>query len=100
MADQPWTREQDLAVLYAKLQYGRAFRKHPDIARLSDAMRRSEHSIVMRIANFDALDPSVSSGGLPHAARLTTEIWDEYTRQPDRIFDEARAAHQNLLNSV
>ena len=101
MVYQPWTREQDLAVLYAKLEYGlQRFRIHPDIPRLAAAMGRSEDSLVMRIGNFDALDPSASTAGLYNTARLTGEVWDEYVRYPERVFAEAQEAYQNLLNSV
>ena len=67
MARRNWTREEDLAVLYAKLTHGNAFRLHPDLRNLSLAMGRSTSSLLMRKANFDAPDPSVPSSGLSNA---------------------------------
>ena len=100
MATNRWTRKQDLAVLYAKLEYGGQFRTHPDIARLATAMERTEAAVVMRIANFDSLDSSAPTSGLSNAARLTREIWDEYLHDPKRVFTEAREDYQKLLNGV
>ena len=48
MARRNWTREEDLAVLYAKLTHGNAFRLHPDLRNLSLAMGRSTSSLLMR----------------------------------------------------
>ena len=96
MAYQTWTREQDLAVLYAKLEYGQQFRIHPDITRLADAIGHSEDSVGMRVRNFDWLDQSVP-GGLSNAASLTRKIWNEYERNPKQVFREAREAYQKLL---
>ena len=101
MAYQPWTREQDLAVLYAKLEYGsQRFRTHPDIGRLVVAMGRTRSSVLMRIGNFDSLDTSVPTGGLSNAASLTREIWNEYEHNPEQVFTEAREAYRKLLNGV
>ncbi len=95
----PWTREQDLAVLYAKLEYSlQRFRTHPNVGRMAAAMERTEAAVVMRIGNFNSLDSSVPTGGLPNAARLTREIWDEYQRYPEQVFAEAREAYDKLLN--
>ena len=99
MALNRWTRKQDLAVLYAKLEYGRGFRTHPDIERLATAMGRTEDSIMMRMGNFDSLEPSAPSGGLGNAANLTKEIWNEYVRSTEQVFVEARGAYTELLNT-
>ena len=94
MRPQRWTREQDLAVLYAKLAYrGQLTFNHPAIGMLAKAMNRTEASIWMRKGNFDSLDPSVSGVGLNHPAKLTVDIWTEYEREPAQTFVEARRAY-------
>ena len=50
-----WTYEQDLAVLYSKITYGRDFKRHPDIQRLADAMGRTHAALCMRKGNFYSL---------------------------------------------
>ena len=94
-----WTREEDLAVLYAKLTHGNAFRLHPDLLNLSVAMGRSTSSLLMRKANFDSLDPSVPSSGLSNAAKLTREVWDEYQKRPVQIATEAHRVYLKLLST-
>ena len=97
MASNRWTRDQDLAVLYAKLEYGRQFQTHPDTERLAAAMGRTKAAVIMCKGNFDSLDP-LASRGLCNFAQLTKEIWNEYVRNPEQVFAEARESYQKLLN--
>ena len=93
MPRERWTRDQDLAVLYLKLEHkGRSA-----IGTLADAMGRTEASILMRKGNFDSLDPSVPGRGLNHPAKLTVAIWTEYERDPKRVRREAQRAYLNLV---
>ena len=98
MARRNWTREQDLAVLYAKMTHGDAFRRHADLGHLSAAMGRSTASLLMRKANFDSLDPASSSSGLGNAANLTKDIWNEYQENPVEVTVEARLAYLKVLS--
>ena len=95
MPNNRWTREQDLAVLYIKLEYRERALTHPDVRMLAKAMERTEASIWMRKGNFDSLDHSVP-GGLSNCANLTRDIWAEYERNPDGIRAEARKAYLDL----
>ena len=98
MSRQSWTREQDLAVLYLKVEYHQQLtQSHPSVHALADAMNRTVASIWMRKGNFDSLDPSVPGVGLRSAARLTVDIWSEYERSPERVFAEARRAYQSFV---
>ena len=98
MPQQRWTREQDLAVLYIKIEFaGRLTPTHPKIERLAKTMNRKESSIWMRKGNFDSLDPWVLGVGLVNTAKLTREIWDEYERDPERVLAEARRAYLSLV---
>ncbi len=96
-----WTRKQKLAVLHLRLRHeGRLTPTNPDIARLAEAMNRTESAIVMRNGNFDAVDPSYPGVGLWSASRLTRDTWAEYERDPERIRAEARAAFEYLLGGM
>lgn len=98
MPQQRWTREQDLAVLYLKLEpKGRLSPTHPDVLQLSRAMGRTCASIWMRKGNFDSLDPSAPGVGLNHPARLTRFIWAEYKSNPEQVLREARRAYMKLM---
>ena len=82
MHNKRWTREQDLAVLYIKLEYkGQLMPRHPAIGLLAKAMHRTEASIWMRKGNFDSLDRSVAGTGLNHPAKLTATIWGRVSRE-------------------
>ena len=98
MSQQRWTREQDLAVLYLKVEYhGQLTAGHPAVSALASAMDRTVASIWMRKGNFDSLDSSVPGVGLRGAARLTVTIWAEYERNTEQILSEARRAYLNLF---
>ena len=98
MPQRKWTREQDLAVLYVKLEHQLRLEPiHPTSRTLAEAMNRPNASILMRIRNFDSLDRHMPGKGLNHPAKLTKEIWAEYERDPERILDEARRAYSNLV---
>ena len=89
-----WTRDEDLAVLYARhIGLGRF---HPDIVRLAAGMERTEASIWMRRGNFESLDPSTPGVGLRSAAKLTQDVWAEYQRNPERVLRQARAAFEKI----
>ena len=97
MMHQGWTREQDLAVLYVKLEHkGQLKLTHPAIEMLAGAMKRTKGSIWMRKDNFDSLDSSVHGTGLNHPAKLTVDIWAEYEAEPERVSAEARRAYMNM----
>ena len=102
MPRQNWTREQDLAVLYLKLEIGKSglTPKHLSIGKLAKAMVRTEASIWMRKGNFDSLDDSVPGKGLGNAAQLTRDVWKEYQSSPERILAESRKAYANLVKDT
>lgn len=99
LPNQRWTREQDLAVLYLKLEHQTQLEPiHPTSRTLAEAMNRSSNSILMRIRDFDSLDRHIPGKGLNHPAKLTKEIWAEYERNPERVLDEAQRAYLNLVH--
>ena len=97
MPQQKWTREQDLAVLYIKLEHKeRLTPTHSNVRMLAKAMKRTEAAIWMCKGNFDSLDTSVPGAGLRNTAQLTVDIWAEYERDPERVLAEALRAYLNL----
>ena len=97
MPSQRWTREQDLAVLFLKLEHkGRLTPAHADVGKLARATNHSEDSIIMRKRNFDYLDASVP-GGLRNTAKLTEGIWAEYERDPEGVLAEGRRAYLKFI---
>ncbi len=98
MPQQPWAREQDLAVLYLNLAYEEQLTpRHPAISRLAKAMQRTRASVWRRKVNFDSLDPSVPGQGLNHPAKLTVASWTEFARDPKRVLAQARRAYRRLV---
>lgn len=97
-----WTRNEHLAVLYLKIEYGEELALYHNleiVVALSKAMHRSIDSIYTRKASFDALDSSAQKQGLPNAGRTTNEIWDEYQRNPSLVLHEARRAYQDFVSN-
>ena len=101
MAQQEWTREQDLSVLFVRLEYkGRLTPAHQSIVALATSMNRTNASIWMRKGNFDSLDPANPGVGLQNVAKLTRSIWTEYQQEPDRILAEARKAYLHIVGEA
>ena len=60
MNGKPWSRDEDLAVLYLKETHRAQLQlAHSTIAQLASGTNRSRDAIWMRKRNFDSLDPSV-----------------------------------------
>ena len=98
MSRKSWNREQDLAVLYLKVEYrGQLTQDHLAVHALAGAMGRTVASVWMRKGNFDSLVPAVPGVGLSRAAKLTVDIWTEYERSPERVLSEARRAYLALV---
>ena len=97
MPRNPWTCEQDLAVLFVKIKHKEQLKQsHPAIAMLAKAMKRTVAAIWMRKGNFDFLDPCVLGKGLENVAKQTACVWDKYLRDPEGTLDAARRAYLNL----
>ena len=103
MPRQNWTRDQELALLYLKVEIGKngLTQKHPVIGKLAKAMGRTNDAIWMRKCNFDALDNSVTGVGLRKVSNTWTKpVWDEYQSNPDATLAKARKAYSNLLKGT
>ena len=98
MNGRPWTRDEDLAVLYLKETYREQLKlTHPALAKLAGVTNRNRDAIWMRKGNFDSLDPSVPGRGLTRTAQQTRDVWAAYQRQPEATLRAARAAYRRLI---
>lgn len=64
---------------------------------------RSPDAVVMKLANFRALDPQSASAGLPSGGRLDREVWARLADDPDqttRLAEAIRAARKTAANGV
>lgn len=96
-----WARQEDLAVLYVKIEYGgelRSPQNNPIVQALAGAMERTVASVSMRIANFNSLDDFVPIRGLSNVSSLTAGIWSEYVSDPERIRAESKEAFEEFLS--
>ena len=100
MKGRRWTRIEDLAVLFLRVEYHdelRSPQNHPLVHSLTDAIDRSVASVTMRIGNFNYLDPSIRGKGLTSTTTLTEQFWAEYVNDPKRILSEGRKAFFELV---
>lgn len=97
MNGRPWTRDEDLAVLYLKETYREQLKlTHPALAELASVTNRNRDAIWMRKCNFDSLDPSVPGRGLTRTAQQTRDVWAAFQHQPETTLRAARAAYRRL----
>jgi putative restriction endonuclease len=78
-----WTREHFLIALnlYTKLRFSQLDRKNPMIIEVSAKMGRTANSLAMKLCNFAALDPEVTSRGRTGLSGVTPQdrrMWHEF----------------------
>ena len=98
-----WSREEMLAVLYLYVNRKKELvspQNHPLTEKLARAMRRTNASLAMRIANYIAQDSAHPGRGLIGGGQKVIRIWREYENAPDRLLAEARRAYLNFTDEA
>jgi len=62
----------------------------------SDDGFRNEKSVMAKLSNFAALDPESPKPGRPNVGRLDRVVWEEFSGDPDRLHNIARAIRTNI----
>ncbi len=78
-----WTREHFLVALnlYPKLRFGQLDKRNPLIIEVAEKMGRTANSLAMKLCNFAALDPAVTSRGRKGLSGVTPQdrrMWEEF----------------------
>jgi 5-methylcytosine-specific restriction protein A len=105
----PWERDELILALDLYLEAGLIDHADPRVLRLSELLNRlplhpvggddrfrNPNSVHLKLANFAAVDPAYSGGGMTHVGRRDREVWQEFTADPGRVQDAARAIRQEV----
>lgn len=87
---QDWTRNE--LVLALDLYYRAGVRRDGNdqaVQELASAIGRTQHSVAMKLHNFEALDPNISKKALENTSRLDSIIFENFSRRTDLLHDEA-----------
>ena len=89
-----WTRNETILALalYCKIPFGRISKTNPQIVQLAELIGRNPSSLSMKMCNFGRFDPELSNRGvkgLQHGSKLDQEIWEEFSKDMNRLYSEA-----------
>ena len=106
-----WMREEAILTLekYFQLDIGKVSAKSNELTELSrlltqvltvmtgdDSLCRSASSVLMKLMNFRALDPSYDGIGLQKTTKQDKEVWNEFAYDKTRLKRVARAIRSAL----
>src|SRR5579864_5548167 len=94
MPRRDWTREELIVAfnLYCRIPFGRIHNRNPLIIKLATAIGRTPSAVSWKLANFARLDPALRNrniAGASHGARAEVEIWNEFSRDWERLAFES-----------
>ncbi len=89
-----WTKEQTIVALnlYCRIPFNKVSSSHPDILKYSFLIGRSPNSLKMKIGNFGSFDYELKKRGivgLTNTSKLDEEIWNEYSKNWERLAFES-----------
>ena len=92
-----WTRDEHLLAfnLYSKIPFGSIGMHNPQVIALSHLLDRSVGAVSYKLTNFARLDPALKARGIrghSHGARGEVDIWEEFSRDPERLAFESERA--------
>ena len=93
-----WTQDEFILVLDLYFRHGRRVisKRHEDTLSLSDLIGRTDASIQMRMANFEACDPDNPNKGLVGGGTQPQDIWEEFAHDEPRLRRTASAIRRRL----
>lgn len=94
MAQRTWTREEEIIVfnLYCKIPFKKSSKSHPDVIRIANLIGRSPSAVNMKIGNFGSFDENLKRQGivgLTNASKLDEDIFNEFSKDWDRLAYES-----------
>lgn len=103
MANRIWSREELVLALslYFQLPFGRLNHTTPEVKELARIIGRTDNSVALRLVNFAACDPYIiNSGrtGMPGGISICKPIWDEFTDDREKLFNEAQLIKAAMLH--
>lgn len=100
-----WTREELILALsvYFQLPFGKLSTKTKEVQELGELIGRGANSAALRLVNFAACDPYITSTGrhgMEAGKGVCMPIWNEFVDDKERLFKEAAEIKANLQNET
>lgn len=98
-----WTREQTIIALsvYCKIPFNKASNINPEIVAAANLIGRSPSAVKMKVGNFGSFDPELKARGivgLTNTSKLDEEIWNEYSKDWERLAYDSEIIKAQFLN--
>lgn len=99
-----WSKEETIVAfnIYCKIAFSKATKTNPTIISNAKLLGRTPSALAMKIGNLASLDPELKKqgiGGLPNISKLDKEVWDEFSRDWNRLAFESEEALAKLSDS-
>lgn len=104
MTQRLWTREEEIIVfnLYCKIPFKNSSKNHPEVIKIANLINRSPSAVNMKIGNFGSFDDNLRNQGivgLTNASKLDRQIFDEFSKDWDKLAYESEILISKLHNS-
>lgn len=95
-----WTRpEQMLALeLYCRTPFGLIHKRNAEIIELSKRLGRTPSSVSLKMANFSALDPTITQKGMKNYSKSDALLWEEFFDNPTLFLESL--ANQTIDETI
>ncbi len=105
-----WVRDELILALELYLKEGQIGPENPKVVALSDILNalpihttrpdiekfRNPNGVVLKLANFRALDRKDHADGMGHGGKGDKEVWTEYSSNPDQLVAIANAIKESV----
>jgi len=88
-----WTRPEQIRALelYLRTPFGRIHSRNLEIISLAKSIGRTPSSVSLKMANFAALDPTISQKGMGNYSRADADMWAEFFAAPSSFLSNISA---------
>ncbi len=100
-----WSRDETIVAfnVYCKIPFKKSSKAHPLIKKYAAVIGRTPSALNMKIGNIGRLDPDLKKqgiSGLIHGAKLEQEVWEEFSKDPERLIYESERIIAKLQNKT
>ena len=106
-----WVRDELILALDLYLRRGMLGQDHPEVLRVSDVLNalpihtlrpdidrfRNGAGVALKLANFAAVDPSYTGGGMNRGGQGAADVWSEFEGQAERVSELAALIESGVV---
>ena len=95
-----WDKDDTIIVLHEYHILGGTAPTTEQKERIAKLINKSAGSVKMKMDNFASLDPNSNRKGLEHPSRLDKEVWEKYSKDWNKLANDAKLAKERKLGLI